>query len=63
MHLYVRLRERFAVTIVPGVTGMAGCWAAAGEPMTWGDDVLTVLPGTLAARSRWSRNLRRPTPP
>jgi precorrin-2/cobalt-factor-2 C20-methyltransferase len=47
MHIYVRLRARFAVTVIPGVTGMAGCWAAAGEPMTWGDDVLTVLPGTL----------------
>ncbi len=47
MHLYMRLRERFEVTIVPGVTGMSGCWTAAREPMTWGDDVLTVLPGTL----------------
>ncbi|MCI4679289.1 precorrin-2 C(20)-methyltransferase [Rhodoblastus acidophilus] len=47
MHLYIRLRERFPVTIVPGVTGMAGCWAAAGETMTWGDDVMTILPGTL----------------
>ena len=47
MHLYIRLKERFEVTIVPGVSGMAGCWSAAGEPMTWGDDVLTVLPGTL----------------
>jgi len=47
MHLYVRLRERFACEIVPGVAGMAGCWAAAGAPMTWGDDVLAVLPGTL----------------
>ena len=49
MHLYIRLRERFACTVVPGVTGMSGCWTAAGEPMTWGDDVLTVVPGTLAA--------------
>jgi precorrin-2/cobalt-factor-2 C20-methyltransferase len=47
MHLYVRLKDRFACEIVPGVTGMAGCSAAAGAPMTWGDDVLTVLPGTL----------------
>lgn len=47
MHLYVRLRDRFPTSIVPGVAGMAGCWAAAGLPMTWGDDVLTVLPGTL----------------
>jgi precorrin-2/cobalt-factor-2 C20-methyltransferase len=47
MHLYIRLKQRFAVTIVPGVAGMAGCWSAAGEAMTWGDDILTVLPGTL----------------
>ena len=47
MHIYIRLRERFVCTVVPGVTGMSGCWTAAGEPMTWGDDVLTVLPGTL----------------
>jgi precorrin-2/cobalt-factor-2 C20-methyltransferase len=47
MHLFVRLRTRYPVTLVPGVTGMAGCWAAAAEPMTWGDDTLLVLPGTL----------------
>ena len=47
MHLFVRLRERFECEIVPGVTGMAGCSAAAAAPMTWGDDILTVLPGTL----------------
>ncbi len=49
MHLYVRLRERFPCAVVPGVTGMSGCWTAAGVPMTWGDDVLTVVPGTLPA--------------
>jgi precorrin-2/cobalt-factor-2 C20-methyltransferase len=47
MHMLIRLRGRYSVTLVPGVTGMAGCWAAAGEPMTWGDDTLLVLPGTL----------------
>jgi precorrin-2/cobalt-factor-2 C20-methyltransferase len=47
MHLFVRLRERFDCEIVPGVTGMAGCSAAAAAPMTWGDDILTILPGTL----------------
>ena len=47
MHLFVRLRSRYPVTLVPGVTGMAGCWAAAAEPMTWGDDTLLVVPGTL----------------
>ena len=47
MHLYVRLKDRYRVSICPGVTGMAGCWTAAGAPITWGDDVLTVLPGTM----------------
>jgi precorrin-2/cobalt-factor-2 C20-methyltransferase len=55
MHLYVRLRSRFPVTLVPGITGMAGCWAAAGEPMTWGDDMLSVLPGTLPRASLTER--------
>ncbi len=57
MHLHVRLRDRFPVTVVPGVTGMSGCWTAAGEPMTWGDDVLTVLPGTLAPEALRARLL------
>lgn len=47
MHLYARLKPRFACAVVPGVTGMSGCWTAASAPMTWGDDTLTVLPGTL----------------
>lgn len=48
MHLYIRLKDRFPVRITPGVTGFSGCAAAAGLPMTWGDDVLAVLPGTLS---------------
>jgi precorrin-2/cobalt-factor-2 C20-methyltransferase len=48
MHLYVRLREKFTTEIVPGVLGMAGCWGQAGAPIAWGDDVLSVLPGTLS---------------
>jgi precorrin-2/cobalt-factor-2 C20-methyltransferase len=55
MHLYVRLRERFTSEIVPGVTGMAGCWSRAGVPMAWGDDALTVLPGTLAEEALVAR--------
>ncbi len=47
MHLHIRLRERYAVDIVPGVTGMAGCWSMAAAPIAQGDDILTVLPGTL----------------
>ena len=47
MHMWRRLATDFPVEIVPGVTGMSGCWARAAMPMTWGDDVLTVLTGTL----------------
>lgn len=47
MHLWRRLSQRFPTEIVPGVTGMTGAWAEAGAPITWGDDVMTVLPGTL----------------
>lgn len=47
MHLYSRLRDRVEIEVIPGITGMSGCWTATGEPITWGDDVLTVLAGTL----------------
>ena len=47
MHLYTRLRETNPVQVVPAITGMSGAWTATGQPITWGDDVLTVLMGTL----------------
>jgi precorrin-2/cobalt-factor-2 C20-methyltransferase len=47
MYLYDRLAGRFACEVVPGVTGMSGCWTQAGLPIAHGDDVLSVLPGTL----------------
>ncbi len=47
MHLWRRLSHRFPTEVVPGVTGMTGAWGEAGTPITWGDDVMTVLPGTL----------------
>ncbi len=47
MHLQSRLQHRTTIEIIPGITGMQGCWHATGTPITWGDDVLTVLMGTL----------------
>jgi precorrin-2/cobalt-factor-2 C20-methyltransferase len=47
MHLHTRLAPRFATEIVAGVTGMSGCWSAAGMPIAQGNDVFTVLPATL----------------
>lgn len=47
MHLHVRLAPRYDTEVIPGITAMSGCWSAAGLPLVQGDDVLTVLPGTL----------------
>jgi precorrin-2/cobalt-factor-2 C20-methyltransferase len=47
MHMWRRLAPHFPVEVVPGVTGMSGCWTRANLPITWGDDTLAVLPGTL----------------
>lgn len=47
MHLYERLKDDVPVDVVPAVTGMSAAWTATGAPVTWGDDVLTVLMGTL----------------
>jgi precorrin-2/cobalt-factor-2 C20-methyltransferase len=49
MHLHARLAAKYPHEIVAGVTGMSGCWSAAGAPIAQGDDVFTVLPATLAA--------------
>jgi len=47
MHLHTRLVGHVPVDVVPAITGMSGAWTANGAPFTWGDDVLTVLMGTL----------------
>jgi precorrin-2/cobalt-factor-2 C20-methyltransferase len=57
MHLHARLASRFPTEIVAGVTGMSGCWSAAGMPIAQGDDVFTVLPATLP-EDELSRRLR-----
>jgi precorrin-2/cobalt-factor-2 C20-methyltransferase len=47
MHLYTRLQGRAEIEVIAGIPGMAGCWNVAGLPMALGDDVMTVLMGTL----------------
>ncbi len=49
MHLHVRLSPHFPTEVIPGVTAMSGCWSQTGLPLVQGDDVLTVLPGTMSA--------------
>ena len=59
MHLHARLASRFPTEIVAGVTGMSGCWSAAGMPIAQGDDVFTVLPATLPEDELARRLARR----
>ncbi|WP_297107117.1 precorrin-2 C(20)-methyltransferase [uncultured Devosia sp.] len=47
MHLHLRLAPHYDTEVIPGITAMSGCWSAAGLPLVQGDDILTVLPGTL----------------
>jgi precorrin-2/cobalt-factor-2 C20-methyltransferase len=61
MHIHVRLMNRFRTEVIPGITAMSGCWSAAGLPIVQGDDVLTVLPGTLP-QTELVRRLRQNEP-
>ncbi|HZR90561.1 MAG TPA: precorrin-2 C(20)-methyltransferase [Bradyrhizobium sp.] len=47
MHLYSRLQGRAELDVIAGIPGMAGCWNVVGQPIALGDDVMTVLMGTL----------------
>src|SRR6202012_6055437 len=47
MHLPPRLTQRCDAVIVPGVTSVSAASAAIATPLVAGDEVLSVLPGTL----------------
>jgi precorrin-2 C20-methyltransferase / precorrin-3B C17-methyltransferase len=49
MHMHTRLTERFDAVIVPGVTSVSAASAAVATPLVQGEQVLTILPGTLPA--------------
>ena len=48
MHLHTRLQGRVEIEVVAGIPGMVGCWNGVGQPIALGDDVTTVLMGTLS---------------
>ncbi len=48
-HLHERLAGSHRCEVVPGITAMSGCWTRASMPMTCGDEMLTVLSGTMQA--------------
>ncbi|MHA0287728.1 precorrin-2 C(20)-methyltransferase [Mycobacterium sp. C3-094] len=47
MHMHTRLTQRFDAVIVPGVTSVSAASAAVSTPLVQGDQVLTILPGTM----------------
>jgi precorrin-2/cobalt-factor-2 C20-methyltransferase len=47
MYLFTRLADRFPVSIVPGVSSLTACAAAAGTPLAARSETLTVVPATL----------------
>lgn len=47
-YILARLGGRFPVSVVPGITSMTACAAVAARPVVLLDEVLTVLPATLA---------------
>jgi precorrin-2 C20-methyltransferase/precorrin-3B C17-methyltransferase len=55
MHMHKRMAGRFRTEIVPGVTSVSAAAAALAMPLVEGDDVLTVLPGTLGRAELASR--------
>ena len=50
MHIYERLRFEVPIEVVPAITGMSAAWTATGLPITWGDNTLTILTGTLSEK-------------
>ncbi len=45
--IFARLAPHYAVEIVPGVSSLTACAAAAGRPLARRDETLTVVPATL----------------
>jgi precorrin-2/cobalt-factor-2 C20-methyltransferase len=47
VHLFARLAGRYRIEIVPGVTSITACAAAASTPLVTRDEALSVIPATL----------------
>ncbi|GAB3660581.1 precorrin-2 C(20)-methyltransferase [Actinocorallia lasiicapitis] len=48
MHMHKRLAGRYEAEVVPGVTSVSGASAALARPLVEGEEILTILPGTLS---------------
>jgi precorrin-2/cobalt-factor-2 C20-methyltransferase len=47
IHLFIRLSGRYRIEIVPGVSSLTACAAAAAAPLVAHNDILAVIPATL----------------
>lgn len=47
MHMHKRLADRYPSEVIPGVTSVSAAAARLGTPLAEGEEVLTILPGTL----------------
>ncbi|MFF1961477.1 precorrin-2 C(20)-methyltransferase [Streptomyces sp. NPDC058220] len=47
MHMHKRLAGRYPTEVIPGVTSVSAAAARLGTPLVEGEEVLTILPGTL----------------
>ncbi|MET8979337.1 precorrin-2 C(20)-methyltransferase [Streptomyces sp. NPDC004539] len=47
MHMHKRLADRYDTEVIPGVTSVSAAAARLGTPLAEGEEILTILPGTL----------------
>lgn len=57
MHMHKRLADRFEAEVIPGVTAVSAATASMGTPLVEGEEILTILPGTLP-QAELTRRLR-----
>lgn len=55
MYLFGRMAERFPVEVVPGVSSLTACAATLGTALAARNDILTVLPAPLEAKTLKAR--------
>jgi precorrin-2 C20-methyltransferase/precorrin-3B C17-methyltransferase len=47
MHMHKRLSPRYPTEVIPGVTSVSAAAATLGRPLVEGEEILTILPGTV----------------
>lgn len=55
MHMHKRLSDRYETEVIPGVTSVSAAAARLGTPLVEGEEVLTILPGTLSEEELTAR--------